>query len=162
MLKKFESFSNGLSGLFEWVAILGLIVVMAMTCFDVMGTKIFLKPVPGALDFVTFSQAIAIAFAAAVTLIHGRHIQVAFFTKILPKRMQSIVDFTMNIFGLGFFVLVVWQLFDLGGYFKKGGEQSMEIGIPLYPICYAIAVACIPVCLLYVVKILRSFSKAEK
>ena len=68
----------------------------------------------------------------------------------------------MNLFGLGLFILVVWQLYELGRYFKKGGEQSMEIGIPLYPFCYAIALACVPVCLLYAVKILRSFSKAEK
>ena len=162
MLEKFESFSNRLSGLFGWVAILGLLLVMAITCVDIVGTKLFLAPFPGALDIVILSQAIAIAFAAAITLIEGRHVQVTFFTNMLPRRLQSLVEFIMNLVGLGLFVVVVWQLYELGLYFKKGGEESMEIGIPLYPFAITIAVACIPVCLVYVGKAIRSFSRAEK
>ena len=162
MFEKFESFSNRLSGLFGWIAILGLLLVMVMTCVDVIGTKLFLMPFPGALDIVILSQAIAIAFAAAITLIEGRHVQVSFFTNMLPRRLKSFVECIMNLVGMGLFVLVVWQLYELGLYFKKGGEQSMEIGIPLYPFAIAIAVASIPVCLIYVVKAIRSFSRAEK
>ena len=162
MLKKIESFSHRLSEYFEWIAIVGLLLVMVVTCVDVLGTKLFLKPVPGALDFVILAQAIAIAFAGAITLIHGRHVRVTFFLRMLPTRVRSIIEMIMVLFGLGLFVLAIWQLYILARYFQRGGEETMEIGLPLYPFVYGIAVALIPVCLVLLVAFFQSLSKAEK
>jgi len=160
MLGRFEGFCRWLSRCCEWIAIVGLLVVMAVTCVDVIGAKAFRLPVPGALDIVILSQALAIAFAAAITLVHGRHIRVEFLLNILPKPAQRIVNIIMLLIGLGLFIMIISQLYDLGRYFQKGGEVSMEIGIPLYPVAYGIAIAGIPVCLVFIVELLKSFSKS--
>ena len=50
ILEKFDGFNRRLSGWFEWVGLGGLLVMMAVTCIDVVGAKIFRSPLYGALD----------------------------------------------------------------------------------------------------------------
>ena len=38
----------------------------------------------------------------------------------------------------------------------------MEIGLPLYPFAYGMAIAAIPVCLVFIVKLFQSFSEKGK
>jgi len=47
---------------------------------DVVGTKLFLWPLPGATEVISFSQVVAIAPAIAFTLIVGWDIWVEFIT----------------------------------------------------------------------------------
>ena len=44
-LDKFEKSNRLLSGWFEWIGLSGLLVVMFITCIDVIGAKLFLRPV---------------------------------------------------------------------------------------------------------------------
>ena len=78
MLGKFERFNHRLSGWCEWLGIVAMLLMMVITCIDVVGAKVFKWPLLGALDIVMLSQIVAISFAASVTLIAGRHIQVEF------------------------------------------------------------------------------------
>jgi TRAP-type C4-dicarboxylate transport system permease small subunit len=158
-LEKFEKFNRRLSGWFEWVGICGLLVMMAITCIDVFGAKLFRQPVYGALDIVMLAQLVAVSFATAFALIIGRHVSVEFFVALLPKRLQAIVDTVICFFGLGFFVLIVWRLAAYGHSLQIGGEVSATIRIPLYPFAYGIAVASIPVCLIFLVSFFKSVSR---
>ena len=114
MLSKFEKFNRQLSGWLEWIGIIGLLVMMFITCIDVLLAKLFTLPIQGAIDVVQFSQVIAIAFALATTLILGRHIQVDIFISRLSRRTQGVIDSIASLLGLAFFIIVVWQLYGLG------------------------------------------------
>ena len=84
MLGKFERFNRRLSGWCEWLGIAAMLLTMVITCLDVVGAKVFLTPVLGAIDIVMLSQIVAISFAASMALIVGRHIRVEFFYRLLP------------------------------------------------------------------------------
>jgi TRAP-type C4-dicarboxylate transport system permease small subunit len=135
---------------------------MLITFIDVIGAKLFQRPVLGAIDIVMLAQLLAISFAAASTLLSGRHVQVEFFVMMLPKRVQVMVDFLIHIFCLVLFVLIVWRLTVYGYFLQTGGEISPTAQIPLYPFAYAIALASIPVCLIYVLKIMNDIHKLRK
>src|SRR4030042_2669940 len=157
MLSRFEKFNRRLSGWLEWVGVIGLLVMMFVTCIDVLLTKLFTLPIQGAIDVVMFSQLIAISFALALTLILGRHIEVEFVVSKLPGRTQAVIGSIVYLLGLAFFIIVVWQLFVLGHSFQTAGEKSMsQLRIPLFPLPYAIALASIPVCLVFLQKFLNS------
>ena len=163
MLSKFEKFNRQLSGWLEWIGVIGLLVMMFITCIDVLLTKFFTLPIQGAIDVVMFSQLIAISFALALTLILGRHIQVEFIVSRLPRRTQAVIDNIVSLLLLAFFIIVVWQLYGLGHSFQTVGEQSMsQLRIPLFPFPYAIALGSIPVCLVFLQKFLSSLVKAVK
>ena len=159
MLGKFAKFNRRLSGWFEWIGLAGLLIIMVITCIDVVGAKVFLWPVLGALDIVMLSQIVAIAFAASMALILGRHIRVEFLVARLPRRAQAVINSIVLLLGLGLFIVIIWQLCVLGYSFQTSGEYSMTAHIPLYPFAYGIALASIPVCLVLLLEFLKSLTK---
>ncbi|MGD9045961.1 MAG: TRAP transporter small permease [Desulfobacterales bacterium] len=162
MLDKFEKFNRRLSEGAQWVGLAALLLIVVLTCVDVVGAKVFRAPVFGALDVVILAQLIAVSFAVAIALIMGRHVSVEFFIMLLPKRLRSGIECVVNLLGLGLFIVIVWQLFVYGYGMQVGGEESMTARIPLAPFAYAAAVGIIPVCLIYLQKLLTSIIKMVK
>lgn len=139
-----------------------MLVMMAITCIDVIGAKVFKSPILGALDVVQLCQIVAIAFAASMTLIVGRHIQVEFFIDLLPRRIQVVINFLVLLIVLGLFMVVIWRVSLLGYSFQTSGEYSPTAYIPLYPFAYAIALACIPVCLVLIQEFFKALKQKEE
>ena len=162
MLGKFEKFNRRLSGWFEWIGCAALLVVMVITSIDVIGAKVFLWRIFGAIDMVMLSQLVAIAFACAVTLIVGRHVRVEFIVARLPQRAQAVIDSIVLLLGLGLFILIIWRLYVYGHSFQTTGEYSATARIPFYPFAYGIALAIIPVCLVLLQQFLSSLTRVVK
>jgi TRAP-type C4-dicarboxylate transport system permease small subunit len=162
VLDKFEKFYQRISGWFEWVGVAGLLAMMFVTLIDVIGAKLFNTPLLGAMDWVRIFQSVAIAFACAMALIIGRHVQVEFFVNRLPQRAQAVTDSIISLLGLGLFVLIVWRLTVMGYYFQAGGETSATAHVPRCLPAYGIALASIPVCLVFLQKLLSSLTKVGK
>jgi TRAP-type C4-dicarboxylate transport system permease small subunit len=162
MLRKLEQFNRSLSGWFEWVGLAGLLLLMFITCIDVIGSKIFLKPVFGSIDMVMLSQLVAISFANAFSLLLGKHVTVEFFVPRLPRRAQAVMDSIVFFLGLIFFTLIVWRLCVHGYSFQVGGEVSATARIPLAPFAYGIAIASVPVCLVFFLEFVNSLIRVVK
>jgi TRAP-type C4-dicarboxylate transport system permease small subunit len=147
----------------EWVGAIALLTMMVVTCLDVMGAKIFLLPVPGSIDIVMLAQVVAVSFGTASALILGRHVTVEFFVILLPARVQAAVEIVVNLLGIFFFALVVWRLTVYGYYMQTGEEVSATARIPLYPFAYGVALAAIPVCLVFLAELMNAlFRMTEK
>jgi TRAP-type C4-dicarboxylate transport system permease small subunit len=159
VLDKFEKYNHRLSGWFEWIGLAAILLIMVITCIDVVGAKVFSWRLFGAIDIVMLSQIVAIAFAASMTMILGRHIQVEFVIARLPKRTQAVIDSIVLLLGLGLFSLIVWRLCVLGYTFQTSGEHSQSAYIPYYPFAYCIALASISVCLVLLLKLLKSIRR---
>jgi len=155
-MDKLDKLNRLLSDLFEWIGFAGLLVMMLITCIDVIGSKIFLKPVPGSIDIVMLAQLIAISFAASSALLLGRHVHVEFFVTMLPPKIRHVADCLMNFIAMTLFLLIVWRLSAYGYSLFNGKEVSPTARIPLYPFAYGIALAGIPVSLV----LLSSFIKS--
>ena len=162
VLEKFEKFNQRLSGWFECVGVAGLLAMMLVTLIDVTGNKLFNTPLFGAMDWLQFFQGVAIAFACAMALIIGRHVRVEFLVTRLSNRAQAVIDSIALLLGLGLFVLIVWRVSVLGYYFQAGGETTYTIHIPRCLPAYGIALASIPVCLVFLQKLLSSLTKVGK
>ena len=162
MLRKLEEFNRSLSGWFEWVGLAGLLLLMFITCIDVIGSKVFLKPVFGSIDMVMLSQLVAISFANAFSLLLGKHVTVEFFVPKLPKRAQAVTDSIVFLLALIFFVLIVWRLCVHGYSFQTGGEVTATARIPLAPFAYGIAIASVPVCMVFLLEFINSLIRMVK
>lgn len=162
MLDKFEKFNRRISSWFEWVGMAGLLLVMLVTCVDVIGNKFFGSPLRGTIDMVQLFQLVAIAFACASTLIIGRHVQVEFLVNKLPRRAQAITTSIVSLLELGLFILIIWRLFVLAHTFQTSGEYTASAHIPVYPFTYGAALACIPVCLVFIHELISSLARVVK
>ena len=156
MLHKLEGFNRSLSGWFEWIGLAGLLIMMFITCIDVIGAKVFLKPVFGGIDIVMVSQLVAISFANAFSLLLGRHVQVEFFVSRLPRRAQAVTDSIVFLLGLILFILIIWRLCAYGYSLQTGEEVTATARIPLAPFAYGIALASVPVCLVFFLEFVNS------
>lgn len=161
MLDTLERYNRRLSGWFERIGLVGLLVMMVITCIDVVGAKVFRLPLMGAIDIVQLAQTVAIAFAASMALILGRHIRVEFFFILLPRRAQAVINSVVLLLGLGLFMVILWRLFVFGHLLQTSGDYSATIYIPYYPFAYGIALAIIPVCVVFLLEFLKSLKKRK-
>ena len=158
-LDKFGKFNEKISLTIEWVGVAGLFLMMIITTVDVIGAKLFLKPVYGALDVMAIAQLLAMSFAVSMALILGRHVQVEFFVMLLPDRAAAFVDCIVNFLGIILFTLIIWRLGIFAYDLKIDGEVSSTARIPLFPFYFASAIACIPACLVYIYMLIDSINK---
>jgi TRAP-type C4-dicarboxylate transport system permease small subunit len=156
MLKKLERFNGSLSGWTAGIGFAAMIFMIVLTAADVLGSKLFLLPVPGSLDMMALAQLIAVSFAAALTLVEQRHVSVEFFVLLLPKRLRALIECAVQLLGVALFAILAWRLFDLGYFYQAGNETSPTIRIPLAPFAYIAAAAMVPVCLVFVQHFLAS------
>ena len=159
MLDRFEKFNRRLSAWFEWIGLAGMLLMMVTTCIDVVGAKVFLWRLFGAIDIVMLSQLVAISFATSMALILGQHIRVEFFYNMWSRRTQAVISSVVLLLQLGLFMMIVWRLCVLGYSFQTSGEYSSTAHIPYYPFAYGVALACIPVCLVILLEFLKSIRK---
>ncbi len=162
MLDRFEKFNFRLSLWLEWVGLVAIFLMILITCVDVIGAKVFLRPVFGAIDIVMLAQLVAIAFAAGATLLIGKHVQVEFFVMIFPKRWQAVVDAIIQLLGCALFVLIVCRLVLYGYSLQITGEVSSTARIPLHFFAYGVALASVPVCLILFLNFLKSICMVSK
>lgn len=156
LVDKAQKFNRSLSAAIESLGAISLLLIMTITCVDVIGAKAFLTPVPGALDIVMLAQTIAISFSVAATLSAGGHVSVEIFLKYMPPWLKRIVSIITEGLSLLLFVLIVWQLMEYGHQFRVDGESSPTARIPLYPFAYGIALATIPACIELCARIIKT------
>ena len=162
ILERLKSVNDRLSFLVEWIGFAGILLMMFVTCIDVIGAKVFLLPVPGSIDIIMVSQLMAISFAIAGSLILGRHVEVEFFVPLLSERLQKIINCIIQFLGLFLFVMICWRLFEHADSLYSGNEVSPTLRIPMYPFAYGAGLACIPVCLLYLHGLITSIVRIVK
>lgn len=155
-----DRFTRWLSRHLEWVGVVGIILMFLVNLIDVIGAKLFLWPVPGATEVISFAQILAIAPAIAFTLLLNRHIRVEFIIMRFPKRLRGVINSFSSFLSLLTFFLILWQSFVYGQSLQKAGEIGSTSHIPFYPFAYFIAFCSIPVCLAFLVEVLKSLSEA--
>ena len=159
ILERLKSVNDRLSFLVEWIGFVGILLMMFVTCIDVIGAKVFLLPVPGSIDIIMISQLVAISFAIAASLILGRHVEVEFFVPLLPKTLQNIIHCIIQFLCLFLFIMICWRLFGHAYSLYSGNEVSPTLRIPMYPFAYGAGFACIPVCFFYLLGFITSIMR---
>ena len=158
-LARFEQFNRSISALAEAVALAAIVFMVALTCVDVVGAKLFLRPVPGSLDMMMLAQLIGVAFGGAATMIEGRHIAVDFFVLLMPERARAALAAIVHLASLALFAIVSWRLFAHGADLQAGHEVTATAAIPVAPFAYAAALAMIPLCLVLAHAFLQGVQK---
>jgi len=166
VLNNLTAFINGLdrfnfaaSRWLQWIGIFFMMVIVFVTGIDVIGGTLFTWRLLGAIDIVTLSQVVAIGFAVAMALIEGRHVRVEFLVNKMPRTAQRGVNIIINLIGTVLFILIIWRLVVLGYSFHSTGEATATIYIPIYPFIYALALASVPVFLIFFSNLLKSIFK---
>jgi TRAP-type C4-dicarboxylate transport system permease small subunit len=144
-MKKYLRFMQIVNKGMDLVAATVLVLIMLLTSLDVV-LRYLGYPIQGAYDLVTFGAAFVIGFALPRTSWDHGHITVDILVEKIPKK-RAILDVITRIMAISLFVLVGWNFMKLGASFFRTGEGTLTLGLPLYPIAYALGISAFIECL---------------
>ena len=134
-----------LRGLIHAMAVVGgfaVIGMIAVTVADVVGRQVGL-PVKGAYDLVRVLGAIAMGCALPITKAVKGHIAIEYFFQKMGSRGRAITDTAMRLVLLALFGLLAWQFMRQGLDFRKYGEVTATLHMPMFWVPWLVAAACL-------------------
>lgn len=158
-MSKLELFTQNISNVMEVLGVIAIFGNVIIPCTDVLGSSLLNTPLPGSYDLVVFCQLLGIVFVMASSVLKEKHVAVDIFVNALPVRLQGVVNSFVSLLGLGLFSVIGWQAFNYAGSLKAAQEVSGTIGIPFYPFAYILSLACIPVCMVFIINFFLSMKK---
>lgn len=160
-MERIEKITRLISSLFNWVALSALAAMLLIVTADIIGAKIFSRPLRGAMDLVSLVGLLLIAFSVTQTFLMGRHIKVDFVSILLPYIFRKIIRIASSIICLLFFTIATWRIFAYAYYFQTRGDSSLTVNIPLAPFAYALGVAFMPMLMALLVQTYNAWKGRE-
>lgn len=139
-----------------------IMVIVAAALVDVIGGKVFNRPLPGGTEIVGVIQVVAIAGGLAASKLHGSHVHVGFLIDRLSGRSLAALNILISLLTLALWVIAAWMTFDLGVSLLGRGTETLLLYIPLYPFAFWIALCCIPMSLVILLELITSIEKVTK
>lgn len=131
------------------VAGLALAGSMFLTVSDVI-LRSFKRPIVGTYELVGLLGALVIGFSLPQTSRVKGHVLMDFLTGSLSAGAQRVLHVLTRILGIVLFAIIGWNLWVLGDDFRKSGEVTLTLQLPLYPVAYSIAICCFVECLVLI------------
>lgn len=155
-MKLISQWADRLSIWGEWVGVVGVVVMVAVTCLDVIGAKLFLMPVPGAIEIVSLAQVTTMVFTIAATQRHRGHISVEMFVSSMRSKGRALARVFTACLGLVLFTTLIIEGVRLGNEYLRAGEVTATVQIPFYPFAYLFALALVPMAMMLLVDIITA------
>jgi TRAP-type C4-dicarboxylate transport system permease small subunit len=138
-VRRFSKAVNGFGGII-------LILMMMLTVVDVV-LRYLGKGFTGAFELMSFGGALVVGFAFAQSTLDNAHVTVDIVTQSLGQRSNRILFVITRLMGIAFFLLLAWSCVLKGNELYTGGEVSLTLRVPFYPVAYALALCSIAECL---------------
>lgn len=151
-MKMFSRFVTLLSRMMYTVSGVALAGSMFLTATDVL-LRSFKSPILGTYEVVGLLGAITIGFSIPQTTRLNGHVIMDFVTSKLPQGLERILHSATRILGIILFAVIGSNLMAFGSDFRRVGEVTPTLQIPLYPAAYGIAFCCLIECLVLIVQL---------
>lgn len=157
-----ERLEKALAAFSKWatviagIALLGMLVISIV---DIIGNKLFNKPLSGASELVSLLALVTTAFALSYSMIEKAHVQVDIIIGKMRSRLKAFFESLIALLSLGLFVLLTWYSIKYGFQLLESNEQSMTLRIPMFPFAFAMALGCLPACLYLLLELFRWLKK---
>lgn len=146
---------------FERIAMVAIVGIIISTLIDVVGAKIFHKPMAAGTEVVYFLQIIAIAGALAFAKIDGRHIRLEFVDSF-PRVLRGVLHFIAALLGFALFAVLIWESYEYGQSLRISHEVTSASRIAIFPFVFWMGLCCIPVCLVLLKEMVDSVIEVTK
>ena len=119
---------------------IGLLMIAALTVSDVALRWIFSAPIDGQADITEVILPIIVA-TAFVSSVWGRpQIGIRFAGSLVGPTGRRILDLVSDLSIAAFFAVIAFQFWRYAAELARETRQTMDIGIPLFPFWYVVAV----------------------
>jgi TRAP-type C4-dicarboxylate transport system permease small subunit len=146
---------------FERIGMVAIVAIILATLVDIIGAKIFHRPLAAGTEVIYFLQIVAIAGGLAFAQIDGRHVRLEFVDSF-PKIVKAAFKFLSAGIGLGLFVILSWKSYQYGLALNAAHEVTAASRVPLFPFAFWIGLCCIPMCLVLLKNMVDSIAEVVK
>jgi len=154
LMERFSNSIEKMSGLLNIIAGIGLTFMISLTVADVI-LRAFRRPIVGTYELVALSGAVVVGFSVPFTSWRRGHIYVDFLIQKFPHRLRNAFQIATRGLGIGLFLLIGWNLIQMGRDLHKSGEVSLTLQLPFYPVVYGVGICCFAQCLVLLCDILK-------
>lgn len=144
--------------LFNWVAAGALVVMMVLTCCDVV-LRFFRHPIPGTYEIVGLLGTVVISFSLAYTTAKKGHIAVEFIVSKFGRKTQNSIDAVNTFLALILFAIITWQSALYAVDLRTSKEVSLTVQIPIHPFVFGISAGCGLVCFVLALDLYKSIRR---
>jgi TRAP-type C4-dicarboxylate transport system permease small subunit len=127
--------------------------LICTSVIDIIGSKLFSWPLPGAFDLVGLIAVLIGAFPLASTELAGGHVRLDLGLIFLPTKMKRFCQILANILSLALVLLLIYSSMRFGFKMFITKEATMTVAIPLFPFVFALVLACFPFLLVFFLEI---------
>jgi TRAP-type C4-dicarboxylate transport system permease small subunit len=120
------------------VAGIALTAIVVLTGADVV-LRYFGRPIVGTYEIVALLGALVAGFALPQTQRVQGHVLMDFIITRLPSGLQKLLYVITRLLGIFVFGLIGREVWLLGDGYRRLGEGSLTLAIPLFPVAYVIA-----------------------
>ncbi len=138
-MKRLSVVVASVSGVLYVAAGVALTVMVFLTGADVL-LRYFGKPIVGTYETVGLLGALMVGLALPQTSRTQGHVLMDFIITKLPPSLQKFLYGLTRMLGILVFGLISWNVWLLGDDYRRMGEGSLTLAIPLYPVAYVIAI----------------------
>ena len=100
-------------------------------------------------------------FTRPVKNIEKSHVAVSLVVRLLPQKLQGIIESVVSLLGIFLFALISWQSVLYALDCQKCGEVSLTLELPVHPIIYGIAFGAAVVCLVLLADFMDAIAKIK-
>lgn len=126
--------------------------LMCITVIDVVGRYVMNRPLAGAAEWAELAMGLMIFGGMFQAATRSEHIRIDLLDHVWsPAAMRYVLGFA-RVASAALLAFVAWRLWGKGRELAEFGDLSSYLGVPLAPIAFAMAAACVLAALAYVLE----------
>ncbi len=118
-----------------------------------MGRYLFSSPLPAAYEIVALIMPAIIFCALPLTVLKNGHVTVDLLDSFVPKWLEKIQQFIVNVFGAAALALLSWRLAVRSQDQNTYEEVTDELVLDLWPFSAAMSILCAVAALMFIAKL---------
>lgn len=125
------------------VAALLIVLLIGVTCVDVIGRYALNRPFGGAYELTQILLAALVFVALPLTSANGGHVEVDLALHMLPRAVQRFLGRLAGLISAAVLVYFAWRLALIGLTQLDEGTRSASLAIPMAPLAFLAALSCL-------------------
>ena len=125
-------------------------IMMFLTVADIIGRRVFNKPIYGTYEISSLLMVIAVFFTIPLCEYLRGHITIDVLVTRLPKRSRNLLNASLYFLVLMTFGLITRQLYLYGLKMWKDNMTIGAISLPVYPFVFVGVLGCGVMCLVVI------------
>ncbi len=124
------------------IAALLIMMLIGVTCVDVVGRYLLNRPFGGAYELTQILLTALVFMALPLTSADGGHVEVDLALHLFPRGFQRLLGRLAGLVSAVVLVYFAWRLIEIGLDQLRGGTRSASLALPMAPLAFLAAASC--------------------